>query len=505
MPDSRYIAKVRRRKTFWNNVTRVVIQLFVWTGAAVLYYFAFSIFFDTPVEYRLKHSTDRLRREYATLTGRYDSLNRVMENVIARDRNVFHILFEADPYDFEEENAANRWNFYEGLLSQSTIELQKQFARRLDATERAVADLADSYDRMAAAIDSCAYRNRIPAIQPIINKQLTLLTTSYGMRINPFQKVLRSHQGVDYAIPEGSRVFATADGTVKEVSLRNSTSGQTVVIDHGGGYETLYSHLGRIGVRRGQRVWRGDIIALSQLRTVVGSASALRGTLQRNARRSDPLLFHGTLTRRLPADDAHRSFRYAVIRLTFEIMSRIRLILLDFDGTLVDTRRANARAYVETLREVGYAMTEEEYAARHFGVRCPEFLRSIGIDDPAEIDRLRRRKIELYPRYFDLVTLNRPLWEFCQQFRAQGGRVWIVSTGQRANIDNVMRHLHLEAGVDGIISALDAPQSKPDPGCFLKAMEIEGATPDETLIFEDSAVGIEAARRSGAAYFVVKL
>ena len=186
-------------------------------------------------------------------------------------------------------------------------------------------------------------------------------------------------------------------------------------------------------------------------------------------------------------------------------MSRIRLILLDFDGTLVDTRRANARAYVETLREVGYAMTEEEYAARHFGVRCPEFLRSIGIDDPAEIDRLRRRKIELYPRYFDLVALNRPLWEFCQQFRKQGGRVWIVSTGQRTNIDNVMRHLHLEAGVDGIISALDAPQSKPDPGCFLKAMEIEGATPDETLIFEDSAVGIEAARRSGAASFVVKL
>ncbi len=47
-----------------------------------------------------------------------------------------------------------------------------------------------------------------------------------------------------------------------------------------------------------------------------------------------------------------------------------------------------------------------------------------------------------------------------------------------SNIDNVMRHLHLEAGVDGIISALDAPQSKPDPGCFLKAMEIEGAAPD---------------------------
>lgn len=77
--------------------------------------------------------------------------------------------------------------------------------------------------------------------------------------------------------------------------------------------------------------------------------------------------------------------------------------------------------------------------------------------------------------------------------------------GQRANIDNVMRHLHLEAGVDGIISALDAPQSKPDPGCFLKAMEIEGATPDETLIFEDSPSASKRHGRSGAAYFVVKL
>ena len=185
--------------------------------------------------------------------------------------------------------------------------------------------------------------------------------------------------------------------------------------------------------------------------------------------------------------------------------TRIRLILLDFDGTLADTRRANTLAYLQTLAEAGIPLSEEEYAARYFGMRCSEFLASLGIADPAERERLRRRKIELYPRYFDLVALNRPLWEFCQQFRKQGGRVWIVSTGQRANIDNVMRHLHLEAGVDGIISALDAPQSKPDPGCFLKAMEIEGATPDETLIFEDSAVGIEAARRSGAAYFVVKL
>ena len=173
--------------------------------------------------------------------------------------------------------------------------------------ERAVADLADSYDRMAAAIDSCAYRNRIPAIQPIINKQLTLLTTSYGMRINPFQKVLRSHQGVDYAIPEGSRVFATADGTVKEVSLRNSTSGQTVVIDHGGGYETLYSHLGRIGVRRGQRVRRGDIIALSG-NSGLSLAPHLHYEVRCNGMRVDPIHY---FFMELSPDDYQRMMRIA--------------------------------------------------------------------------------------------------------------------------------------------------------------------------------------------------
>ena len=307
MQESNYITRIRRRKAFWNNVVRFIIQLFVWTGAAVLYYFAFSIFFDTPIEYRLKHSTDRLRSEYEMLTERYDSLQRVMENVVERDRNVFRILFEADPYDFEEENAANRWNFYEQLLSQSTIELQKQFARHLSETERSITQLQQSYDRMVEAIDSCSYRNAIPAIQPVFNKQLTLLTTSYGMRINPFQKILRSHQGVDYAIPEGSRVFATADGVVKEVARRNSTSGQTIVIDHGGGYETVYAHLGKINVVRGQKVRRGDIIALSG-NSGLSLAPHLHYEVRCNGMRVDPIHY---FFMELSPDEYQRMMRIA--------------------------------------------------------------------------------------------------------------------------------------------------------------------------------------------------
>ena len=196
--------------------------------------------------------------------------------------------------------------------------------------------------------------------------------------------------------------------------------------------------------------------------------------------------------------------------------TRIRLLLLDFDGTLADTRRANTQAYVAALAEAGYPLTEQEYEANYFGMRCEEFLTRFGIADPAERERLRLRKIALYPAFFDSVRLNRPLWEFCRQFQDQGGRVWIVSTGSRANIDNVMRHLGIggpdatsaEAPlgrVDDILAGPDIPRAKPHPDCFLEAMRREGCSPRETLIFEDSPIGIEAARRSGASYFVVKL
>ncbi len=188
---------------------------------------------------------------------------------------------------------------------------------------------------------------------------------------------------------------------------------------------------------------------------------------------------------------------------------RIRLILLDFDGTLADTRRANTLAYVATLREAGYPLTEAEYEACYFGMRCDEFLRERGITDPKEREHLRLRKIALYPTFFDTVRLNEPLWNFCRQFQrqwrtgmdrldGQSGQYrqcdapsWHRRTGRRCPERPSRRHL----------SGADVVRSKPAPDCFLEAMRREGCTPSETLIFEDSDVGIEAARRSGAGYF----
>ena len=264
MTGKKDLIKLRKRRRRRQRIIRTTVHLFVWIGVVVLYYIGFSIFFDTPVEYEMKHSTDRLRSEYKALTQRYDSLQLVLDNLRARDRSVFRILFESDPYDFDSEYEQQQSLTYEKIVDRSTRRLKRELRDRVAGMEQQLARLNASYLALQERIDSTGRDcDRIPSIQPVINKQLTLLTASYGMRIHPFYKTLQSHQGVDYTIPEGSRVFATADGVVRDVATRNSTHGLTVVIDHGNGYETSYSHLSKTNVRRGQSVRRGDIIALS--------------------------------------------------------------------------------------------------------------------------------------------------------------------------------------------------------------------------------------------------
>ncbi|MDE5851300.1 MAG: M23 family metallopeptidase, partial [Alistipes sp.] len=289
MPQKTIIERIRRRKRRRQRIIRTIVQLFVWVGAAALYYIGFSIFFDTPYEYAIKHSTDGLRREYERLSTRYDSLMLVVGNVQARDRNVFRTLFEAEPTGLGADFEHKQTNSYGNIVARTSRQLCKDLKNNTTALEKRLGQLNDTYVRLQTLIENAGRGvDRIPAIQPVINKQLTRLTASYGMRYHPFYKTLQSHQGVDYTIPEGSSVFATADGTVRDVTMRNSTSGITVILDHGNGYETAYHHLNKANVRKGQAVHRGDIIAVSG-DTGLSLAPHLHYEVRYNGMRVDPI------------------------------------------------------------------------------------------------------------------------------------------------------------------------------------------------------------------------
>ena len=212
----------------------------------------------------MRLSTDKLREQYEAMSERYDSLEMILDNITARDQSVFRSLFESDPYDMESEQSEERLALYEQNIVKSKRQLVADLHAEVEEMNAKAAELEASWRRLKELGDGLGDKSRnIPSIQPVLNKQLTLLTAGYGTIMNPFYRTLRSHQGVDYAMAEGSSVFATADGTVREVSDKNSTMGKTIVIDHGNGYRTSYSHLLSTLVRRGQKVQRGDVIALS--------------------------------------------------------------------------------------------------------------------------------------------------------------------------------------------------------------------------------------------------
>ena len=244
-------------------VGRILSNILIFALLSIGIYWLFTLV-DTPSQRKQRVRNEVMEGELTAITARYDTVQQVLDNVIERDRNVFRILFESEPYDFAENASEGRWQSRERLARKSETELYREFNERIANFESNERHLASQIERITKAADSLGSKmDNIPAIQPVINPRLTLLTAPYGMLIHPFYKSLVSHQGVDYTIPTGSRVFATADGKVKEVKTRKTTSGRYIIIDHGSGYETQYSHLSRIDVKKGQKVRRGDIIGLT--------------------------------------------------------------------------------------------------------------------------------------------------------------------------------------------------------------------------------------------------
>ena len=247
-----------------NRILTFSVHLLLWIASVTLFYVLLSIFVDMPAESELRNTNNKLNYEYDKMSERYEELTEVMDNVVARDENVFRKLFESNPYDLTIDDDEERIALHESLMDLDNDELLSELNNKLQSAENDKDALTRSYEDMMYAHETTSLSiDCIPAIQPVNNRQLTLLAAGKKPLINPFHRTMREHHGVDYLIPEGTAVFATADGTVQSLSEKNTTHGKAITIDHGNGYQTSYSHLLDIRVKRGDKVKRGDIIAMS--------------------------------------------------------------------------------------------------------------------------------------------------------------------------------------------------------------------------------------------------
>ena len=228
-------------------------------------YFVTLLLLGTPESAEdLRTENARLQSQYTVLAQRFDEAMEVMEDIRQRDDNLYRVMFMAEPVSDAVRNAdyagTNRYEEFEDL---DNAELVIATTQKMDALSRQLYIQSKSFDEV---VDF--YKNHedmlrhLPAIQPVANKDLKRMASGYGYRIHPIYQTRIFHEGMDFSCDIGTPVYATADGVVKK-ARRESGYGYIIVIDHGYGYETRYAHLKSFNVKQGQRVQRGQTIALS--------------------------------------------------------------------------------------------------------------------------------------------------------------------------------------------------------------------------------------------------
>lgn len=183
-------------------------------------------------------------------------------------------------------------------------------------------------------------------------------------------------------------------------------------------------------------------------------------------------------------------------------MAQIRLLISDFDGTLVDTFHANFEAYKLSFNDCGLDLAEEEYR-KCFGYRYDDFMAALNIKDNQVKLRIREKKSLYYPYFFKKIIVNTPLLLFLKSFRSNGGITVLASTARKINLMSAINYIGAKDVFDYISTGEDVMHGKPDPEIYNNILCRFNVKPEEALIFEDSDVGIGAAVNAGINYIKI--
>ena len=260
-PETLAMEQVEHGFRYWVRQTGIYILAGIVIGILFLYFFL--TFFPSPREKQLLREKASLESQLEVLNNQVDQMQVVMTDLQQRDDNLYRVLFGAEPIPLSVRQGAQRKiDYYEQLAQMTNSELAADLSLKVDLLEKEMYVQAKSYEEVAQMAKEQEIRmENIPAIQPVMNKDLKRVASGYGMRIDPVYHVRKFHQGMDFTAPTGTEVFATGNAKVDFAGWKQGY-GNTVILDHGYGYKTLYAHLYKILVRKGQKVRRSDIIAL---------------------------------------------------------------------------------------------------------------------------------------------------------------------------------------------------------------------------------------------------
>jgi len=232
------------------------------TAALLVGYATMAHTVDLSRSARLQQENTRLVREIGELHGRLTTLADTLTTISQRDARI-RVLANLEPIDPQVEAAGIGGPT---LASRPVLPSEGPNVRRseeirvdLNALIRRANLLASSFEE---AKDSLASHSLRLADTPSIMPTQGWLTSAFSaMREHPILHIARPHEGIDVTAPMGSPIEAPASGVVTDAGWE-SGYGNTVTIDHGYGLVTKYAHCSKLLVKAGQRVSRGERIAL---------------------------------------------------------------------------------------------------------------------------------------------------------------------------------------------------------------------------------------------------
>ncbi|MBN2103473.1 M23 family metallopeptidase [bacterium] len=199
----------------------------------------------------MKEKVSNINQRLAQLEDTGDDL-RVVANLSAIDNDIRQVGVGGPSY-YSELDFLN----YPDEISETAMEIRLD----LDKLERSLQLEKNNLTEIALKLQERQdYFDHLPSICPVVNGKIT---ERFGYRIHPITNKPQIHKGVDISGRIGTKVLASAGGTVVKVRRKykpNVSYGKEVVIDHGNGFQTRYAHLNQILVKPGQRVKRWDTI-----------------------------------------------------------------------------------------------------------------------------------------------------------------------------------------------------------------------------------------------------
>ena len=237
-----------------------VMSVLIVSSAIVIY--LYNRFVPKPLEIESKKKYELLKENYQQISEKLKGLELQMASLEKRDNEVYRSIFEANPLpDSARAKIIEQKNEIEKIKEMNDFELGRDVVQQLNNISARVRYQFKSYDNIAELIKNKDQKlANIPAIQPVSNKQLNRIASGFGVRIDPVYGTPKMHKGLDFTAPQGTPIYCTGDGVVKEAGFSDAGFGNHVVINHGYGYETVYGHMVKVKSRVGQKVKRGEVI-----------------------------------------------------------------------------------------------------------------------------------------------------------------------------------------------------------------------------------------------------